>query len=108
MPNLAMKRNCNIRIIPNNNNKASWPHSLTARPTNRRRGAFSSQVHVQVFNMKRSLSMKDKTRINFIFLGDVDGASFESAHNLQVPSTVREQITHHNSLSATLTVKRKK
>ena len=79
-----------MKINNTHNNKASWPHSLK-----------------QDLLEKKPLR-KDKKRINFIFLGDVDGASFESAHDLQVPSTVTEKITHHNPLSATLTVKRKK
>ena len=61
---------------------------------------------------------EDLARIDFILLGNVDGASFESslqettAHDLQVPSTTSdiqpEKITNHNPLSATLIVKKKK
>ena len=69
--------------------------------------------------LRKDKKRKDEhlARIDFILLGDVDGASFESslhettAHNLQVPPEVKEQpekITNHNPLSATLTVKMKK
>ena len=66
--------------------------------------------------LRKKIKRKNQ-RIDFILLGNGNGDSFKTslheteAHDLQVPSKVRkkpEEITNHNPLSATLTVKTKK